>query len=638
MAETSGVGGLLGSSMPKLIRINFRAEGELMKLRSWRRRLTDSGRVRAVRLLWSAGPGWTALVAALVAANAVLPIGSLVALGYAVGRIPAAARSHLHGTPGRDLAVALVVSGVVYSLTLLTGPFQEWLSACLKARLVDRMQSRLMAAVSEPVGVAHLEDPETNDQLDLVRGKLTGYLPADAPVALAGTVGTRLSGFLACAVVATFRWWLGLGLLLVWLVIRRPLRELVLKQVIGFRAKAEVMRRAWYFLLISIRPTAAKELRVFGLGDWVVDRYREHWEQAMAGTRTGLDGLRRRVWALAGLVLGMYGAACGMLAYAALHHQIGLRELSVMLPMLPATMYAGTITTADITSEWMVAALPDQESLETKLLTAREELTGSRDPEGLPAETVRFEGVGFAYPRGEQILDGLDLEIPAGRSTAIVGVNGAGKTTLVKLLARMHDPTEGRITVDGVPLRELDARRWQRQIAVVFQDFNRYPMPLADNITFGAVEFRGDAEGRTRAAARAGALELANETGWSTVLSRQYEGGTDLSGGQWQRIALARALFAVEHGARVLVLDEPTAWLDVRAEAAFFDRFLDLTRDLTSIVISHRFSTVRRAGHICVLDGGRLAERGSHDELMARGGRYAEMFRLQAARFEEPAS
>jgi ATP-binding cassette subfamily B protein len=227
------------------------------------------------------------------------------------------------------------------------------------------------------------------------------------------------------------------------------------------------------------------------------------------------------------------------------------------------------------------------------------------------------------------VLDGLDLEIPAGRSTAIVGVNGAGKTTLVKLLARLHDPAGGTISVDGVPLTELDARRWQRQIAVVFQDFNRYPLSLAENITLGRA---GSPE---RAAERAGAAELRGDVGWPTILSRQYEGGTDLSGGQWQRVALARALFAVEHGATVLVLDEPTAWLDVRAEAAFFDRFLEITRDLTSIVISHRFSTVRRADQICVLDGGRLAERGTHDELMAAGGIYAEMFRLQAARFEE---
>lgn len=591
-------------------------------------------------MLWSSSKGWSAAVALLVVANAVLPNASLVALGNAVGRIPAAASAHLRGAPGRDLALALIGAGVLYGLTLLTGPYEEWLSSCVKARLVDDLQGRLMAAVCEPPGVGHLEDPEVHDQLELATGKLTGYLPADAPVSLAGVAGTRLSGMAACGLLATFRWWLGLGLLVLWMLIRRPLRQIILAQVVGFHTKAEVMRRAFYFLYMSIRPAAAKELRIFGLGDWAVDRYREHWAEAMETTRGTFRQLNRRVYRLTGVVLGAYLIAGGTLAYAALHGEIGLRELSVMLPLLPATMYAGTITTADIAAEWMVSGLPDHAALEARLASGREELRGCREAAGLPERLVRFEGVSFAYPGGKPVLDGLDLEVPAGRSLAVVGVNGAGKTTLVKLLARMHDPSSGNITVDGVPLQDLNPRQWQRQIAVVFQDFNRYPLTLAENITAGAIEWRGDDAGKQRAAERAAALEIMDQmpAGWSTVLSRQYEGGVDLSGGQWQRVALARALFAVQHGARVLVLDEPSAWLDVRAEAAFFDRFLEITRDLTSIVISHRFSTVRRADRICVLDGGRLAEQGTHDELMALDGRYATMFRLQAARFGEEAA
>lgn len=598
-------------------------------------RLAGSARARALAMLWNASRGWAAAVALLVVASAVLPNASMVALGYAVGRIPAAASTHLHGAPGRTLVVALLVAGLLYTATLLIGPYQEWLGACVKARLVDDLQSRLMAAVSGPAGVAHLEDPEVRDQLELASGRLTGHLPADAPVALAGAIGSRLAGVGACAVLASFQWWLGLGLLGMWVVIRRPLRDIILAQIVGFRAQAEVMRRASYFLSLAIRPAAAKELRVFGLGDWTIDRYREHWARGMADTRANFARLDRRAWLLAAAVLAGYLVACGALAHAALRGQIGLRELSVMLPLLPATMYAGTVTTADIVAEWMVSGLPDQKALENRLRVASEELNGRRDATGLPERAIRLEGVRFAYPGGEPVLDGLDLEILAGRSTAIVGANGAGKSTLVALLARLHDPTSGSVTVDGVPLRELDAARWQRQFAAMFQDFHRYPLPLAENITFGAVEHADDEDGRVRAAERAGASEIAKEKGWNAVLSRRYAGGTDLSGGQWQRVALARALFAVEHGAKVLVLDEPTAWLDVRAEAAFFDRFLDLTRGLTSIVISHRFSTVRRADRICVLDGGRLAEQGTHEELIALGGIYAEMFRLQAARFRE---
>jgi ATP-binding cassette subfamily B protein len=254
----------------------------------------------------------------------------------------------------------------------------------------------------------------------------------------------------------------------------------------------------------------------------------------------------------------------------------------------------------------------------------------------VPVSGIAFEKVTFAYPGSDRkIIDELDLELPAGRSTAIVGLNGAGKTTLVKLLSRIYEPTGGRITADGIPLAEFGARSWQKRLAVIYQDYVRYELDAAANIGLGAPELMGDAAALERAVEWAGAagVTAALPDGLSTVLSSRYPGGVDLSGGQWQRIALARALFAVEGGASVLVLDEPTAQLDVRAEVAFFDRFLELTRGLTTVVISHRFSTVRRADQIVVLDGRRITERGSHEELMAAGGTYAELFGLQARRF-----
>jgi ATP-binding cassette subfamily B protein len=264
-------------------------------------------------------------------------------------------------------------------------------------------------------------------------------------------------------------------------------------------------------------------------------------------------------------------------------------------------------------------------------------LPGKHNPAGLPRQEICFEHVSFAYPDSTRVIfDDLNLRIEAGRSLAIVGENGAGKTTLVKLLARLYEPTVGRITVDGTDLRELEPAAWHQRIAAVFQDFAQFELSAYDNVAFGALRAADDLQAVERATEQAGATDFIRRLpqGWSTPLSRELTHGSQLSGGEWQRLALARALFAVRAGAGVLILDEPTASLDVRGEAEVYQRFLDLTRGVTTIVISHRFSTVRRADRIVVIEGGQVVESGSHAELLDfRGGRYAQMYTLQAARF-----
>jgi ABC-type multidrug transport system fused ATPase/permease subunit len=264
---------------------------------------------------------------------------------------------------------------------------------------------------------------------------------------------------------------------------------------------------------------------------------------------------------------------------------------------------------------------------------------GNRPAEGMPAHQIRFRDVTFAYPAAPErpVLDGLDLEIPAGSSLAIVGQNGAGKTTLAKLLCRLYDPQSGAIEVDGADLRDLDLASWRRRVAAVFQDFARFELTLRENVVPGATGAAGGAppaldDTVTAALAEAGAGGLA---GLDTPLSKGYSGGTELSGGQWQRVALARALAAVRLGARLVLLDEPTAQLDVRGEAEIFERVLAATRSCTTILISHRFSTVRHVDRIAVVEHGAVVELGSHEELMALRGRYWTMFSLQARRFAE---
>jgi ATP-binding cassette subfamily B protein len=311
-------------------------------------------------------------------------------------------------------------------------------------------------------------------------------------------------------------------------------------------------------------------------------------------------------------------------------------SLAIVLPMVAVTMSVGSISFDDITLAWTMAAIPDIEALETELTREPAHLEGADDPAGRPREALRFENVHFHYPSAtHDVLSGVDLELRAGTSTAIVGVNGAGKSTLVSLISRLRDPTSGLITVDGVDVGSLDAQRWQQAVAIMPQEPARYPVSAYDNIVFGALEFADDRDGVDEVARLSGFDEVLPTLprGWDTILSRELPRGVDLSGGQWQRLALARALFATRHGARLLVLDEPTAALDVRSEAAFYGRFLEITHGLTTVVISHRFGTVRRADTICVLDGGRITERGTHDELLARPGTYAAMYGMQAARF-----
>jgi ATP-binding cassette, subfamily B, bacterial len=611
---------------------------------TWWQRLVRSPRLRVLRLLWETSPGLTVMLGVFVVADGFLPILSLVALGRAVGHIPAAVRYGLGSASGHSLLVALALGTVAYALSLLRSPAEDLVSAHASAVMSTGMQRRLARAVCAPVGVEHLEDSAVLDQLAAASGELSTSGPADAPMALASAFGDRLSGFFACLVLATFRWYIGLLFFVGWSLIRPPLRRLLAERALLTRRATPELRHSWYYLGCSYRPAFAKEVRVFGLGRWILSRHRDKWLTGMDPAWRHMRHFRNRTLLFSLCVAAMYVAGAGLLAIAAWHHDITLGTVAVMLSMLPSTLQVGGVTAADVSLEQMLAAVPDLDELVGRLRDPATEPGPARaSAAALPSRTVRFESVAYRYPGGgAPVYEGLDLELTAGQSLALVGSNGAGKTTLVTLLARLREPTGGRITVDGIDLRDLDPRSWQRQVAVVNQDFGRYPLSVRENIAFRDLTTDGlgddfDEAALERAAALAGALDFVRALphGWDTVCAPGYHDGTDLSGGQWQRIALARALYAAARGARVLVLDEPTAQLDIRAEAAFYNRFLEVTEGLTTMVISHRFATVRRADQIAVLDQGRITELGRHDELVAAGGSYAEMFAMQAARFAE---
>jgi ATP-binding cassette subfamily B protein len=383
-------------------------------------------------------------------------------------------------------------------------------------------------------------------------------------------------------------------------------------------------RDAEYAYRLAVDPPASKELRLFGLAGWTIDRFvarrtRLH-ELQYAATR-----LRERpvVWSL------LLVAGANVIVFWSLATAVSSGNVSLGAAVVYAQSAVGASMIAFGGLSWALdgsaAAVAAVLRLQPAMHAAGVLASGSRAATA-PAAEIRFRDLTFAYPRGSTVLEHFDLTIPAGSSLAIVGQNGAGKTTLAKLLCRLYDPQSGAIEIDGVDLREMDLDTWRAQITAVFQDFMRLELPLRDNVAPS-----GAPDTVVRAALEsAGAGHLAS---LDTVLARGYAGGTDLSGGQWQRVALARALCAVTLGAGVVLLDEPTAQLDVRGEAEIFDRILVATRRCTTILISHRFSTVRHADRISVLEHGRVVELGTHEELMAKRGRYRTMFEMQAQRF-----
>jgi ABC-type multidrug transport system fused ATPase/permease subunit len=477
--------------------------------------------------------------------------------------------------------------------------------------------------------MGHLENPKLTGDLTMARDfdlGITGPPMSISMDFIASGLVELLSGLASAIVLFGYSWWAPFLLAGAWFATHWLLRESAVWRDRNTEEVRAAQRHADYAYRIAVEPPAAKELRLFGLADWIVERFRAR-RLRLFELRWNATRLRERpvIWSLL-LVLAANVVVFWSMASAATDGTLALDRLATY-----ASAAIGTSMIAFGGLSWALdgAAAPVASvlRLEQEMAPAGELARGTRQASGMPAREIRCRNVTFAYPAtGQPVLQGFDLTIPAGSSLAIVGLNGAGKTTLAKLLCRLYDPQEGAIEVDGVDLREFDLDAWRSRLAAVFQDFIRFELSLRDNVApAGAPDDVIEA-----ALADAGGAGLAP---LDTVLARGYEGGIDLSGGQWQRVALARALCAVRLGAGVVLLDEPTAQLDVRGEAEIFDRILAATRHATTILISHRFSTVRHADRICVLEGGKVVELGTHDGLMALGGRYRTMFQLQASRF-----
>ena len=593
---------------------------------------------------WRTSPRLTMALGSVTVLAAVLPTGSSLASGTILHLLPEVVAEGMDSPAGARMIVALGALAACYVALQLMGPLQlQVFGEGLGRKYMGWMHRRVMRATLRPATIRHLEDPRLHDKVRQSLGegnvgaRVTGI--AGIPPGLARLAGGRLRGLTALAVVAHFSPWLALLLAAVWLHHLHRLRGLHNQLTAVRLVRTPAMRYAQYLGALPVSADVAKEVRVFGLGEWLGEKFERTWLGEMAVLWARRRGAARTVALATVPVLAAQVGALGLIGWATASGEMGLGALLVYATAVRQSEAFGGVSLSGLELQYGMAGFKPLAELEHSVAHSPSlALSGTRSATGLPKLGIRFEGVSFTYPgRSEPVFQDLTLDIPAGRSLAIVGDNGAGKTTLIKLLARLHDPDAGRITVDGVDLREIAPREWQRRVAAIFQDFVKYQLPAYDNIALGAPERQEERAMVMEAARRAGARELIEglPKGWETILSREYTGGADLSGGQWQRIGLARALFAASAGASVLVLDEPTAHLDVRAEAAFYDSFLDLTAGMTTAIISHRFSTVRRADRIVVLEGGKVIEDGGHDDLMRAGGRYAYLFGLQAQRFTD---
>jgi ABC-type multidrug transport system fused ATPase/permease subunit len=552
-----------------------------------------------------------------------LPALFALAMGWLVGTV-----QH-----GGALAMPLSLVAVVFILLQVLSPIHQAVGANLGSRTAAWLYDQLTQACVQPPGMGHLENPKLTHDLTMARDFDLGISGPPLSIAMdfiAGGLVELLAGLASAVVLAGFAWWAPLVLAGAWLATHWLLRESGVWRDRNTEEVRDAQRHADYAYRLAVEPPAAKELRLFGLAGWMVDRFRAR-RRRLFELRWHATRLRERpvLWSLLLVVVANVVVFAAMGAAAS----DGSLALDRLVTFASAGISTSMIAFGGLSWALDGAAAPAAAvlRLEDSMGRAGAVASGARSAAGMPKHEIRFRDLGFAYPgTAEPVLEGFDLTIPAGSSLAIVGQNGAGKTTIAKLLCRLYDPQRGGIEIDGVDLRSLGLDDWRARVTAVFQDFIRFELPLRDNVApAGAPD-----DAVLAALGEAGAAGLAS---LETILARGYPGGTDLSGGQWQRVALARALCRVRLGAGLVLLDEPTAQLDVRGEAEIFDRILAATRHVTTILISHRFSTVRHADRICVLERGRVVELGTHEELMAAGGRYRTMFDLQASRFGDDA-
>ncbi|OZD57871.1 hypothetical protein CH252_02330 [Rhodococcus sp. 06-1477-1B] len=578
---------------------------------------------RVLRLVWETNPRGVLGILLTTACDAVIPVAQVVLLGLTVNAVQSAT------DPASLLIYPALFAGLAL-LGLILTTLQGYWQAALEQRVSNAFNVRLMEK-SGTLSLRDFENPDVYNRLQLATREATGR-PYQFFAQLIAAVSGAVSLVLLMGVLVT---WSPLVALFVLLA---PILPVVANQIFVRRLwaverdRSEERRRGQYLLALVTNDKTYKETRLFGLVTHFIDSYR-----AMLGrfytVDMAIERRRSRATALSGLAGVAVTAVAVFLAIGDAFNAGDLGRLAA---------YIGAIGAVTVAAQMLIGGLGQLVEhtlflgnlfafLDLPVTDAAPAGPGQVDVPDSPAHEIVFEDVTFAYPGQQQpALNGFSATIAAGRTVALVGENGAGKSTIVKLLARLYEPTSGRILLDGVDIRTFDRDQYRDHLTVLFQDFIQYEASVRHNVAFGRISRADDDEGVREALHRAEMTSTVRtlEHGIDTQLGKWFADGKQLSGGQWQRIALARALF---RRSPVIVLDEPTASLDARAEEAVFSRLTEESHLATKILISHRFSTVRTADEVLVLQGGQLVEKGDHHSLMDDNGLYAQMFRLQAS-------
>lgn len=584
---------------------------------------------RAIELVWGTSHALTLWLAILTIIAGVLPAAVAYVGQLIVDSVVAAANA---GGEGAEQVIRFVIlEGIV---VVAVAAAQRGISLCqsLLRALLGQKVNVMILEKALTLQLKDFEDSEFYDKLTRARREASNR-PLSLVNRTFGLIQNLISLLSFAVLLVQFSPWAVVVLLLAGLPAFIAETKFSGDAFRLFRWRSPETRMQIYLETVLTREDGVKEVKLFQMGPRLLQRYKDIFKKLYKEDRKLT--IRRDSW---GLVMGIVGSIAFYIAYA----WIALTAVSGAITLGQMTMYLMVFRQGQAAVSAMLSAIGGMYEDNLYLSNLYEYLEqpalpnlGNVQSGPNPSDGIRFENVSFQYPGASSAaLENISLHLKPGQSLALVGENGSGKTTLIKLLARLYDPTEGRITLDGNDLKEWDVETLRDRIGVIFQDFGRYQFTVGENIGTGDVKRFEDEQGWQRAADMAKATDFiqAMPEAYKTQLGRWFIGGRELSGGQWQKIALSRAFMREQ--ADILVLDEPTAAIDARAEAEVFEHFRQLSRDKITILISHRFSTVRMADHIVVIEKGHVIEQGSHEELMKLNGHYAQLFLLQAKGYQ----